>query len=236
MRIPRTAAVLASAAAAVLLLAGPASAHVTAHSSDATPGGEDAEISFRVPNEEASPTTKVLIAFPSDTPLAGVMPASKPGWRATTTSVKLAKPITTDDGDITTAVATITWTATSGGIPTGQYEDFDVAVGLLPDAKSLTFKAVQTYGDGDVVSWIESGDDAEHPAPVLSIGAAEAAPSAVPSVSASAAPVAAEKAEKAEKAADDSTATALGGAGLGVAVLAALLALVALARGRSARP
>lgn len=38
---------------------------------------------------------------------------------------------------------------------------------------SLTFKAVQTYDDGTVVSWIETAPDAEHPAPVMQLTAAE---------------------------------------------------------------
>src|SRR4051812_28127212 len=127
MRTTRSVAVLAGAAASILLFAGTASAHVTAHSYDATPGGEDTEISFRVPNEESAATAKVLIAFPDKTPLAGVMPEPKAGWKISTTSTKLASPIKTDDGDITTAIATITWTATAGGTPSGQYDDFNVA-------------------------------------------------------------------------------------------------------------
>jgi uncharacterized protein len=221
-------------AVAVVLLALPASAHVTVHSADAVSGGDDAEIVFRVPNEESTPTTKVEIALPADKPIAGVYAENKPGWSAVIKSTKLATPIKTDDGDITTAVVDVTWTATAGGTPVGGYDDFTLAAGHLPDTSSITFKAVQTYKNGDVVRWIETGSSAQHPAPVLTLGAAQPAATASPSpavtVTASAAPVATNASSS------DSTAKALGGAGLGVAVLAALLALGAFVRsGRSAR-
>ncbi|MCU1622816.1 MAG: hypothetical protein JWL79_1661 [Frankiales bacterium] len=227
---------LPATAAAVILLALPAAAHVTVHSGDATPGGDDAEIVFRVPNEEPAPTTKVEIALPADKPIAGVYAEAKTGWTFTVKSTKLATPIKTDDGDITTAVVDVVWTATAGGIPPGGYDDFTLAAGHLPETDSITFKAVQTYKDGTVVRWIETGASAEHPAPVLMLGTpttpgtptVTASPQV--SVSASAAPIATKTAS------DDSTAKALGGAGLAVAVLAALLALGALVRsGRSGR-
>jgi uncharacterized protein len=221
------------AAAAVMLLALPASAHVTVHSGDATPGGDDAEIVFRVPNEEPAPTTKVEIALPADKPIAGVYAEAKPGWTFTIRRTKLATPIKTDDGDITTAVVDVVWTATAGGIPVGGYDDFTLAAGHLPETASITFKAVQTYRDGTVVRWIETGASAQHPAPVLTLGAAPTTASPEVSVTASAAPVAPVATKTSS---GDSTAKALGGAGLAVAVLAALLALGAFVRGgRSTR-
>jgi len=218
---------LPMAAAGILVAALPAAAHVTVHSSDATRGGDDAEIVFRVPNEEASPTTKVEIALPEDRPIAGVYAENKPGWTFAVKTTKLTTPIKTDDGDISTVVTDVTWTATSGGIPAGGYDDFTLAAGHLPDTDSITFKAVQTYKDGDVVRWIETGDSAEHPAPVLTLAAssaAEASASPAVSVTASAAPAAARSTS------DDGTGKTLGAAALGVAVVGALLALGALVR------
>jgi uncharacterized protein YcnI len=220
------------AAVALLVVALPAAAHVTDHSSDARSGGDDAEIVYRVPTEETSATTKVEIALPADTPIAGVYAESKPGWKLTLRTSKLATPIVTDDGSISSVVSDVTWTATAGGIAEGGYEDFTLAAGHLPDAERITFKAVQTYASGAVVRWIETGDDSDHPAPVLELTAAPSAPSATasPSVTRSAAPAAP------AATGSDSTAKALGGAGLGVAVLALLLAVGALVRsGRSPR-
>jgi hypothetical protein len=127
-------------------------------------------------------------------------------------------------------VVDVTWTATAGGIPVGGYEDFALAAGQLPDTDSITFKALQTYRDGTVVRWIETDPEAEHPAPVLTLSAEAPTTTPTPAVTVSAAPAAASTSD------DDSTGEALGGAGLGVAVLAALLALVAFLRsGRSSR-
>ena len=71
-------------------------------------------------------------------------------------STKLAKPVTTDDGQVTEAVSQITWTATGVGIPPQQFGLFTVSVGQLPsNTKKLTFKALQTYSDGTIVRWIE---------------------------------------------------------------------------------
>ena len=55
-----------------------------------------------------------------------------PGWDATVVTSKLAKPVTTDDGQITEAVSQITWTATGVGIPPHQFGLFTVSVGQLP--------------------------------------------------------------------------------------------------------
>jgi uncharacterized protein YcnI len=228
--------VLSSATLSLLLLAVPASAHVTVHSDDASSGGDDAEIVFRVPNEEgAAKTTKVEIALPADQPIAGVYAENKPGWTVTTKRATLATPIETDDGSITTAVVSVVWTATAGGTGVGQYDDFTLAAGHLPETDEITFKALQTYSNGDVVRWIETGTDAEHPAPVLALGeatgesghhatTATATVSAAPTVTATQAPVA-------TKAGDDSTAKALGGAGLGLGAMALLVAIGALVRG-----
>jgi uncharacterized protein len=163
-----------------LVLAGPASAHVTVSAPGATSGGSDQIITFRVPNESATAaTTELQVKFPTDTPIASVLPQPHPGWTVTTTTVKLAKPIVTDDGDITDAVSTITWKADSkaDGIPVGQFDQFPVIAGQLPDTASLTFPAIQTYSDGSVVNWVEvaapgSTEEPDHPAPVLTLAAA----------------------------------------------------------------
>jgi uncharacterized protein YcnI len=248
VRTRPAATLLAGSAGFLLVLASPALAHVTVHSSDAVSGGSDAELSFRVPDEESSAsTTKVEIVLPTDQALAGAYAQPKAGWTLVTTNRKLATPITTDDGKITDVLATATWTATSGGIKANQYDEFNLAVGQLPKADSLVFKALQTYSDGNVVRWIElkapgATADPEHPAPVLTLSSpapADAGGSSAPSASGSAAasPSAAPATTSSSDTtkASDSSAKTLGGAGLGVAVLAALLALAALVRsGRAA--
>lgn len=160
------------AAGLVCVSALPAWAHVTIAPNTADKGATDVEIAFRVPNEEATNTTKVQIAFPTDTPLLGVLAQPVPGWTAKVTSVHLKNPIVTDDGTVTDAVSEVDWTAntTADGIAPTQYQRFQVIVGKLPaNASALTFKALQTYAHGDVVRWIETGSTATHPAPVLEL-------------------------------------------------------------------
>ena len=161
--------------AGVVLMAVPAWAHVTVAPDRAAKGASDVEIAFRVPNEEATNTTKLQVAIPTDHPLLGVLAQPVPGWTANVTTIKLATPIHTDDGDISDAVSEVDWTANSAadGIAPGNYQRFQIIVGQLPaDESQIVFKALQTYANGDIVRWIETGADAEHPAPVFTLGAA----------------------------------------------------------------
>lgn len=173
---------LVAAFAGLLVFAGAAFAHVTVSAPGARPGGSDQQISFRVPVEENSATTEVTIAFPTNHPIASVLVNPVPGWRNREKSVKLKKPIHTDDGDITTAVAQVTWKAQRGhGLQPGEAGIFTVLAGQLPNAHKLVFKAIQTYANGDVVRWIEqaapgSNAQPEHPAPVLRLDASTSDP------------------------------------------------------------
>jgi periplasmic copper chaperone A len=185
--------------AAMLALAGSAFAHVTVSAPGATPGASDQQITFRVPVEQDVDTVAFTVQLPLDTPIAGVDVLPVPGWTHTQKTSTLATPIKTDDGDITTAVSQITWTAAAGqGLKPGEYGEFTIIAGQLPDAKTLTFKALQTYRGGAITRWIEvaapgSTEEPEHPAPVLSLSAAASgapsaasgAPSAAPSRAAS---------------------------------------------------
>ncbi|MCQ9129571.1 YcnI family copper-binding membrane protein [Streptomyces hilarionis] len=240
----RAGAVVALAAASVLTTAGAAFAHVTVHPEAYAKGATDGLLTFRVPNEEnAAATTKVQIFLPTDHPVLGVLVAPRDGWTAKVTNTKLKTPVKTDDGTITDAVSEITWTG--GKIEAGQFEDFDVAFGRLPDnAGQLAFKTLQTYSDGKTVRWIEEaesgGDEPENPAPVLKLTAegAEGA-TAGQAQDGSAAPAASGAAKSsggstATASADDSTARGLGVAGLVVGVLGLAAAAFAVVRGRSA--
>lgn len=138
----------------------------------------------------------------------------------------------TDDGTITEAASEITFTG--GRIGAGQYEDFTVAFGQLPDdGGQLVFKTLQTYSDGKVARWIEQpaagGEEPENPAPTLKLTAAT---TTAPTTTAPTTP-----APATTGAADtsDSTARGLGIAGLVAGVLGLGAAAVAL-RSRAARP
>lgn len=231
----RAATVTALTAASVLAAAGAAAAHVTVHPESYAKGATDGVLTFRVPNEEdTASTTKVEVVLPTDHPVLGVLVTPQAGWTAKVTTAKLKNPVKTDDGTITEAASEITWTG--GKIGPGQYQDFDVAFGQLPeDTDQLTFKTLQTYSDGKVVRWIEvpqnGGDEPENPAPTLKLTAADdAAASAAPAAKSGSA-----KATTASADASDSTARGLGIAGLVVGALGLAAAAFTFVRTRGAR-
>ena len=124
--------------------------------SSAPKGGFEV-LSFNVPNEEsAANTVKVEVELPTKYPIAFVSTQPMFGWTAAVETTTLAKPVKTDDGEVTVAVSKITWTATDGGLQPGQFDLFTISAGPLPTKTSkLTFKAIQTYSNGEVVSWIQ---------------------------------------------------------------------------------
>ncbi|MFJ4831712.1 YcnI family protein [Streptomyces sp. NPDC088747] len=225
--------------AAVLAAAGAAFAHVTVHPESYAKGATDGVLTFRVPNEEdTASTTKVQVFLPTDHPVLGVLVTPQDGWTAEVTTTKLKTPVKTDDGSITEAVSEITWTG--GRIRHGEYQDFNVAFGQLPDdADQLAFKTLQTYSDGNVVRWIEEaeqgGEEPENPAPVLALTAGTAADSGAAASSSTGSDSASDSTAESSVASSDSTARGLGIAGLVVGVLGLLAAGFALARARSAR-
>ena len=237
MRSFRRAAVCAvGAAVAVVVLASAASAHVVVTPSSA-PAGSFQELTFRVPNEQDNATTvKLTVAFPADPAIPSVAVRPVAGWSSQVATKKLAKPIKTDDGEVSEYVSEVTWTAEPGqGIAAGQYQNFDVSAGPLPETPTLVFKALQTYSNGDVVRWIEQSaagqPEPEHPAPTLQVTAASAtAPAAAESPAPAAAPSGGSSSSS-----SDSTAVALGVAGVVVAAAALALGGVAFARTRRQR-
>ena len=188
----RIAVLVLAAFAALLALAGPAGAHVTVSAPGAARGSSDQLITFRVPVEKNIATTGLTVVIPTGTPIASVEVDPMAGWTHTERTSKLTTPIKTDDGDITSAVTEISWTAAKGaGLKPGEFGSFTILAGQLPDAKSISFKAVQTYADGSVVRWIEtaapgSSVQPEHPAPVLTLTASKAASSGDPAPASSA--------------------------------------------------
>ncbi|MFB7472551.1 YcnI family protein [Kitasatospora sp. NPDC056184] len=241
----RTAAVALAAAAAVVALAGPASAHVTVNPGSAEQGGYTA-VDFRVPNEnDTAGTVKVEVNLPLDHPLASVRTQPLPGWTAVVEKSKLDKPIKVHGNDVNEAVSKITWTADAGvKIAPGQFQEFRVSLGPLPtDADSLVFKALQSYENGDVVRWIDEAKDGQpepaKPAPVLKLTKAAAGDGH--GVTATASPSAAsgdhahgDAAKGGSAASDDkasdSTARVLGVVGIVVGVIGTAVGVLGLRR------
>ena len=76
-----------------------------------------------------------------------------------------------------TAVRGITWTG--GTFGPNEFQQFVVRATLPKRGQRVTFKAVQTYSDGEVVRWIQEtvkgAPEPEHPAPVVHLTKEESA-------------------------------------------------------------
>jgi uncharacterized protein YcnI len=160
--------------AAVLALPALASAHVEIKPGEVE-GGDFTQVSFAVPNErDDASTTKLVVDLPADQPLASVQTTPVAGWTVATKERTLDEPIDFFGTSMEKVVSQITWTATDGGISPGQFQNFPVSLGVLPTSGELTFRAVQTYSNGEVVKWDEvavGGAEPDYPAPTLTLTA-----------------------------------------------------------------
>ncbi|MFC8734528.1 YcnI family protein [Luteimicrobium sp. NPDC057192] len=190
-RLARPVAVGAAALALTLAVPLTAQAHVRVDPGQATAGSYTV-LTFRVPTESpTASTTKVVVDLPTDHPFSSLSYQPVPGWTAKVVTTKLDKPVETKAGaTITEAPTQVIWTAESGhAVAPGQFQEFSVSAGPVPDdVTSLELPAHQTYSDGSVVDWDEatpaSGEEPEHPAPVLQVVPASTAdPSATAAAS-----------------------------------------------------
>jgi uncharacterized protein len=163
--------------AAVVGWATPAFAHVSV-SPDEAPAGSFTTLTFQVPNEAADAgTTKVEVTFPSDPAIADASVQPVPGWTVDVKKAQLETPVTTDEGDtLDERVDTITWTADdASAIKPGEFQQFRVSAQLPDEGDSISFPALQTYSNGDVVQWVDptgpGTPEAEHPAPTVTLTA-----------------------------------------------------------------
>ena len=212
--------VAAAGAALILALAVPASAsaHVTVSPNSAAAGSYTL-LDLKVPNESATAvTTKVEVSLPVDTPFSSVSYVPVPGWTTKLIRETLPEPVTVGSNTITEAVTTVTWSADPGyEIGDGQLQVFPLSLGPVPDVGSIVFTADQTYSDGSVVSWAETGSDAAQPAPVLYVN--DHAPSG-------------HHGETASASDPDALARGLGIGGLVVGAIGVAVAITALRRKR----
>ncbi len=169
MRRPTT--MLAASAALALAVPAAAQAHVSLHP-NILPAGGFATVDVRVPNEQDKTTvTKVQMQMPPG--LVSVSAQSPTGWTVVYKMRRLATPIQTDDGPVTSEVSEVDWAAAKGaGIPPGQFLQFPLSIST-PDTVGavVAFPTVQTYSDGKVVRWI-GPPSADSPAPTIDVSKA----------------------------------------------------------------
>lgn len=228
----RSATAIAAAVVATLTLAPTALAHVTVNPSEWEAGGF-AKFDVRVPNEnESGDTTKIAMKFPEQVIDASFQPT--PGWRYTVKMAQLDEPIDDEGEQITERIDTVTWSG--GRIRPGEFQEFGVSLQVPEDAEpgtALRFPAVQTYSKPDEVRrWI-GPEDADSPAPTVTVleappeeGAAEA--TAEPTAAAPASETSSEGDEG-----GDSDTLAIVALIVGIAGLAAGVAALALSRRRA---
>lgn len=170
VRHPRTAGALGLAG--LVLLAGPAAAHVTPSEREA-PAGSYLKFDLRVPHGcgEDGNTAKVEVQIPE-----GIFTATAqvvPGWTITKTTEELAEPV--DDGfggEYTERQAVVTWEG--GPLAHDQLEEFGLSV-KLPDTpgETILFPTIQTCDNGETAEWIEptveGEEEPESPAPAITL-------------------------------------------------------------------
>ncbi|MEU4776895.1 YcnI family protein [Micromonospora sp. NPDC023633] len=222
---------LGAVATAVLGFAAPASAHVTVNPQEATQGGYG-RFAFRVPNEsDTASTTKLEVVLPENAPVGSVSTMPVPGWTVAVEKRKVDPPVEVHGSQLSEVVSKLTWTATgNAAVKPGQFQEFPVSMGPLPQVETMVFKTLQTYSDGNVQRWIEEplpgGEEPESPAPVLALTAAS--PSTAPTApTGAAAPQADDDDDE-----SDGVATGLAVAGLVAGVGGLLLGGLAFSRTR----
>lgn len=143
----------------VLLLsigfAGLASAHVTVQPKEA-PAGSYQVFTVRVPSEKDAATTQVKVAIPDGVNISRFEP--KPDWTYEVEKGAEDK------------IVSVTWKATGSGLGATEFGEFRMQGKIADDAKELSWKAYQTYSDGEVVEWT-GAPDADKPASVTTVTA-----------------------------------------------------------------
>lgn len=210
-------------AAMTLVLAPAAQSHVTLHP-NVIPAGRFAQLVVRVPNERPDAgTTKIDVRFPPG--FVFVSYASVPGWTAKVVYRKLEQPVTVSGESHDQEVGEVTWSG--GRIAPGEFADFPLSVAMpdRPPGTILTFKALQTYSNGEIVRWIGSrGSDA--PAPQIALADEDAPAQDVLGGPLVATPAAAPAASSDDDSTKENVALALGALG----ALSGALALALLRR------
>jgi periplasmic copper chaperone A len=214
-------------AVAALAFAPVAHAHVTLHP-NVLPAGQFVQVVVRVPNErQDAATTKIEVRFPPG--FIFVSHASVPGWTARIQYRKLTQPVTVFGERHTEEVGDLIWSGSR--IEPGQFLDFPLSVAMpdRPPGTLLTFKALQTYSNGEVVRWIGS-PSSDTPAPQVALADEEAPAQDVPEGPALGAAAPAPAASSSDDSTRENVALGLGVLG----TVAGLLALaVALTRRRT---
>lgn len=168
---------VAIAAFTSLLVPGVAAAHVTV-SPGVAPAEGYAMLSFTVPHGcEDAATTSVSVKMPPQ--VISATPGVVPGWKIKTVEGKLPKPVAQEGETVTEGVREVTWTG--GPLSPDQLQQFPLSVSIAgKEGDAVEFKIIQGCEGGAETAWIQStpasGGEPEHPAPTVTLEAAEEGP------------------------------------------------------------
>jgi uncharacterized protein YcnI len=173
----RTFAAAGVAAGGLLLMAGPASAHIEP-TEETVSAGSAAVLTLQVPHGcDTSPTRQLKVQIPED--VLSVVPQVHTGWDISAPTTKLTTPAKDEEGNpITERVTEVTFTAKPGNELSPQLRDTFSIGYTAPDkvGERLQFKTIQTCVKGET-AWIEpntgQGQEPEHPAPTVEVVKAE---------------------------------------------------------------
>jgi periplasmic copper chaperone A len=157
--------------AGALIAPASAQAHISLHP-NTIPAGAFATLDVRVPGEqEGAYVKKVDVLFPAG--FTGVDYENVPGWSTRVIEEKLSTPIKEDGETINTEVSQIVWTWTGplGKVSDNQFINFPLSLAIPENTsgKSLEFRTVQTYSNGQIIHWIDPSLTAEHPSPRINV-------------------------------------------------------------------
>ena len=165
---------------AVLGLAGPALAHVEVSADKTTAGATDVTLTFtgEAENDNAGIASERVVLPEGIAPASVTLVQAPAGWAFTRGA----------DG----------FTVAGKALKIGTDAVWKVKIAKLPDGQTrLSFKTLETYGDGSVVRWIEiqqpGQDEPDNPAPLVTLkpgpsSAPSSAPASAPAISAAPAP------------------------------------------------
>ncbi len=135
-------ATLASFTACMMAFVGVASAHVTVWPKTSTVGAWE-KYTMRVPTEKDIPTVKIVLKIPNGVTFESY--EAVPGWTVT------------EQKDASGKVTSVTWTAKSGGIAPGQFQEFSFVAQNPKTPEKAAWDAYQYYQDKSIVEW--TGDE-----------------------------------------------------------------------------
>ena len=130
-----------------------ADAHVTLNPKAVDPESYE-RVDVRVPVEQKDHTEKVELEVPKEVQVVNIQPVDEYKYKL--------------DKDKKGNITKITWTAKGKGIGPDEFIDLPLILASPKDEGKYSFKAIQTYDNGDKVKWVGK-ENSEHPAPTLEV-------------------------------------------------------------------